>query len=549
MKLYRSKDDCKAELHPNKRMKRYQRGTENMFYQCDVSSCTEQPDENKDEDSVPQRIAKFSHCIMDTCSAASASVSPIIIDVDGKARRKGDVVAASEVIKTGVRFALFVFVKVLVEYIVRNSTSTPCVMPEFWMCDASGKRRSKGGSSNEDEFKFSYHMVVRFPDASDCIDKCTSKTFKRSASKDLCVLLNKCMAADNITFRLAGAPEEETIELQSVMEATKTTLCAELTDADLKHGIFDDQIYKSKSLRELGSQRPSGGNELMHVDLETGKLAESIWTMNIDRRQFLQRKHDPYPSVEEMRCTASAVPFTTVPPLIVDKDEDEEGDSVENKSHTAKVMHIPSMGAKRGMSRSNVVLRGRLDAHEELAGVCTRLFKLLCSSAIPGASIPHGYVFTFRNVKICKPCYGNDNSNSAFSINLNIDNSSESSTQPMSLFEKRHHYSIQALSPYCPWKSARCCKKGCTADSAAASHNQNRVIMTVHPMTAFEKEAHVELICFSAKCVAGMADKCRKVAVARYPAEGERPSMSFTELLRKFVSIAWRAGGCGAGPN
>ena len=540
LQLFGSKDECRAAAGPKRRIFRYQRGAP-RFYHRHTAGCTA----DKEEPEVPKHIAEFSHCLMD-----SSKDGIVVFDVDAVARRTAGEVQKQESLQTGVRFAVFVFVKVLVEYVVRNSSPglPRAPAPKFWMSDASGAR------GDGDAYKFSYHIVVRFPREVAADGSAKLWAFKRSASRDLCALLNKCMAAPRIMFRLAGVPDAETSELRAVMEAMRATLRAELSDKDLKGGIFDGQIYKSNSLRILGAQRPTGGNELMHVDTETGRVEDSIWRMDRQHREFLQRMHDPYPSEEEHSSAATLVRCTTVAPRVIDSDDDDNDDEASATASQLTSKGVSAFSApKKAISvhRTNVPLLGKLaedgaaggGAHEELAKLCTYLFGLCCAQ-IPGARVPPGYEFKFRQLKLCRP-RRNGEPDRSMMIALGDDQSGGPASFSSSLFSQEHYYSVQAQSPFCPWKSARCCKGASAASGTAAGdacHNQNRVIMEVHPKGEFQ-DARLRLICFSAKCVAGMpAERNMRVAIAQFPAmqatERERPSMRFIDAVRRFAKLA-----------
>lgn len=545
---------------------------------------------------VPQHIAAFSHCLMDSgggsgngnsngsAATAGTTVSPIIFDIDAKAKRRASDLATLKEVQTAVRFAVFVFVKVLVEYVVRNSSRTSSSsraipVPKFWMCDASGPRTC----NNDDKFKFSYHLLMRFPQegeekGSDCDDggddgKAAEYTFKRSASPALCKLLNKCMAAKRITFKLPNVPDKETKALHSVMEAMRATLRAEMADDDLKGGIFDEQIYKSNSLRILGAQRPTGGSELLHVDTETGSLAESIWDMDPGRRHFLQRMHAPYPSEAELNAAPSAaVPCNTTPPRIIVIDSDDDDDDNNNDDGTEKPKSASELAAmqltgrsvpkaKISISRTNLTVgadNSNRITMETLTKLCTTIFRICCREAIPGSKLPPNYEFTFKQVKLCRH---NNNNNGVLEqslmISINHANVGGDGGQASSCIHQHHHqlllpgqkyyYSVQAQLPFCPWKSARC-----RCNNSGADHNQNRVMMEIHPKGE-HGDAFVEIKCFSAKCVAGMpVDKKKfRVAIARYPAfvqgERKRPTMAFSEAVFDFARLAASPGGIKGG--
>jgi len=501
--------------------------------------------------------------------ASGQKVSPLVFDIDAKARRMSSEIESVTILKKAVRFAAFVFVKTLVEYVVKHSSSSPrCPKLQFWMSDASGPR-------GEGKFKFSYHMVVRCCDTGSGDDdgeagaSGVTKTFNWSSSRDLCVLLNKCMEAHVVNFNLAGADETETADFQSVMEAMKATLRSEMSADDLKGGIFDEQIYKSCSLRLFGAQRPNGGNELKHVDTESGNLRESLWSMDdAEEREALQRGHDPFPSEKELLCTlANIIPCKTKPPMVIDSDDDD--DEEKRKLAASKLNAIVTGGFvpkgaghgshginKMRVSRTNLALchsgeHGGCDVRGELTKLCTTLFKIFCGKggAIPSAHLPERYEFQFRNIKLCRPHMGDsttvDMERQAVVPNksvlmIRVDPNSQQQLEASHAYDNNHYYSMEALSPFCPWKSSRCGCKG-EKDKALANHNQRRIIMEVHPKCE-KHDAHMKLMCFSSACAAAMADRYKGVAIARYPKEDMgRPSMRFTEAVFQFAKVAGRA--------
>ena len=96
-------------------------------------------------------VSQYSHCLMD-CKNDNGRVietSPIVLDIDGKYRRTGNEAECTPELQVSVRYAVFVFVKFLIEYVMRNShrdSASPPPIPEFWMSDASGSRKSKSGA-------------------------------------------------------------------------------------------------------------------------------------------------------------------------------------------------------------------------------------------------------------------------------------------------------------------------------------------------------------------------------------------------------------------
>ena len=578
MKFFNSKVDARQHGGPKSRIFRYHRNVAGApkFY---VPSHSTQrlvggsDDPPPHESIVPKEIAVFSHCLMDSGNdnGNGTMVSPIVFDIDAKAKRQFSQLLGLREVQTAVRFAVFVFVKVLVEYVVRNSSissSRVTPMPEFWMSDASGARTSNNqtrDNTDEEKYKFSYHLLMRFPPGED--GKVTN-TFQRSSSLALCKLLNKCMRAQRITFRLPGVPENETKALHSVMVAMRATLFAEMADDDLKGGIFDEQIYKSNSLRILGAQRPSGGSELVHVDTDTGCLSDSIWNMDPQRRTLLQRMHDPYPSIAELETEPGAiVPCNTIPPRIIDSDDDDDDDEDEDNANGGmdKRKSVSEMAAmqittrlvpkqKFSISRTTLALDQMVDGggsdgttgsnhiRDQMTRLCTTVFRTCCKEAIPGSELPSGYKYKFKNVKLCRNNNGLEQSLVISLDHADYHNQGTSTHQSLHLGQ-RHYYSVQAQLPFCPWKSTRCRCNGV----ASSDHNQRRVQLEIHPKGE-HSDAFVEIRCFSAKCVAGMPPERKlRVAIARYPPaiQGERrPVMVFSEAVFEFDKLAlnsfWR---------
>ena len=622
MKLFASKQQCSADggsgtrnyrWHPQSKRKSTESGCP-KFYHRKVRRCHDHKDarvagdedEEDEEAPIPRHIAAFSHCLMDRgCGSENGDVFPLVLDVDAKFREDAEAVDRNQTMQTAVRFAVYALVKFLVEYIVRNSPLQgkeggsgegqipKRLLPDIWMCDASGVRASppsKGGGSGKPKgaFKFSCHIVVRFPlppssTAGDC-GKLGSDvgvgdqpplpralTFKRTASSALCALLNRCMAVPRITFCLAGAPEQETLELHRVMETAKATLRSMLIDPDLKGGMFDEQIYKNGSLRLLGAQSPTGGNELRPVDSDTGEVLKSIWDMGPAARDFLVRMHDPFPCPEELSKSAAVVPFETVAPLVIDSSDD-EGDGDASRGGSGKgggdagsstaYNSISSFMPQRqsfSVARStlNIYHQGNnrvgdaggnsssANAMAQLTLLSTRLFEILCRECLPTAKLPRKYAFRFRQVKLCRP-YNGDNDEAAHNALVIKLQGGDGAGALSSLLGQKHYYEVQSQASFCPWKSARArsgsgaCTGTCSSDEAC--HNQNRVRMEIHPKAELQ-EASVRLVCFSSKCIAGMSSGANgnrpRVAIARYPASvDQRPTMEFVEVMRKFAKLA-----------
>ena len=193
---------------------------------------------------------------------------------------------------------------------------------------------------------------------------------------------------------------------------------------------------------------------------------------------------------------------------------------------------------------------------EQLTRQCTIMFRACCKE-IPGAQLPRNYEYKFKHsgIKLCRYCNDGDNHGNlvqSLVITLSFNGTGmglDSAPTQHLPYNQRYYYSVQAQLPFCPWKSARCCKAAARKamappDPSAADHNQNRVLMEIHPKGE-HGDAFVKLFCFSAKCVADMpSDKRLRVAIARYPAKyGDRPSMNFSEAVFEFSKLAGRAAG------
>lgn len=471
--MFSTKVECIREAGPSARIMRYHKNKDIKFFwrthKCNETK--EEADQPKDS-VVPSDVGRFAHCITD-----SHLNGPLRFDVDAKA--KNDTVATEK--QKAVKFAVFCFVRLLVEYIVRNSSASSASRGRechFALSDASGMRpSSKSGKCGN--FKFSYHIVVRVH----------GMTFDAKASMGICKALNECMSCYRIGFCLKDAPEEETVDLHKYMELMKKQIRAEMVVTEGE--IFDEQIYKSNSLRMLGAQRPTGGSELLPVNVDTGDNMKSIWDMPFEERLQLQRMHDPYPSEEEIdskvvKCDTSSMQ------QIVCEDDDEADDETE-------CGRMPSVPYNRGHKIPLGICRFSQDERQEFELTCTQMFKMCCSE-IRGAKVPEGYRFKVASVGlICGAgVYGTE-----------------------------RYYEVYSSQPFCPWKSSRC-----TTASCSANHNQRRVLMHIHPKGE-HNQMYLELRCFSSRCVAAMKGTHR-VAIARHPAKGDGPSM---KLIGAMLSL------------
>ena len=544
---------------------------------------------------VPPKLWSFAHCIMENASTGELlDRSPLVFDLDAKAKpgfplmstsneSGGDNAKRHRLAVRRVRFAVYQFVKMVVERVLMSlsSTTTTTTTSEkedltavFAISDASSERKSSKGGARY--FKFSYHIVVRLL----VKESGEAATFEGPSESSLQmaramnIMLGWLASGKHSVVRFPVAigkkkEEEEQRDFETWLTSMAAILCSAMECGE--GPVFDEQIYKSRSLRLVGASRPGGGSRLVPVNLANGNLGSSTTTSDdapvVTSEEA--RMHDPYPSPEEAAANGTRVVVVsatlrsalqdamTAYAVEEDKDKDDaDGDGLYSLAMTTMTMEEcveleaavwrarrvkqlvqqPSMlGGGGGGSSSDAsallavfsggnnnnnggrkrMRTGKRISFDPVVGneVCSKLFGMLCKEIGVPAGGGGGVVCgAFASRGSCE------------------------------VLAEDGGYEVRSVDAFCPWKCVRC-----NNNKDNSRHNSNRVMMHVCPKSDRE-EAHLKLFCFSAQCVAhanslqeeegGGRRGGSGVAMARYPgAKGARPSMALAAAIGRFVGL------------
>ena len=512
-RLVHSKAECFALVAGRKRGRiyRYQNGQHNMFFAVDEE---ESNDESLSSNTVPRKFWSSAHCIMQmppsdaSMPEETPPVSPLVFDVD--AHWISETGTPSLDTQKTAKYAIFAMIRLVIETVVGKQHTDACT---FAFSDASGLRTlTKSDQMKSCRFKFSYHIVVRPP---------KGIAFECGSSLALCAVLNAQMRFNRwsntplarlIENRRNTAANEQsgkkdnyvhTLEheedLFECIDEMKNKIKSVFSDYG--GNFFDEQIYKSLSLRTMGAKTPRGDCELLPVNLDTGVTEGSVWELvSCEERDELRRLHDPYPSREEIDAFEV---FDSNPSAIIQ----------------CKDMILPHLDGNAVMDLTNGKQNGNQETMtlyskpstlrlrctenaQQMNRMCSKLVKL-CAQQIPNSKIPNRQFFDCRG----------------------------SFAKMTDKIRNLEYYEVRSRLSFCPWKSARQKTNECSCD-----HGKNKILIRVYPMGADEQQRlHVKLLCFSEKCVASMNGK--GAAIVEYPQAGQAGSLDFLSTMRALFKI------------